>query len=31
MLRNIYVRRDKTIFQDIKQFADIISDQIGFR
>ena len=31
MLRNIYVQRDKKIFQDIKHFADIITDQIGFR
>ena len=31
MLRNIYVKRDKSIFKEIKLFSDIISDQIGFR
>ena len=31
MLRNIYVKRDESVFKSIEQFSLIISDQIGFR
>ena len=31
MLRDIYVRRDTKIFQNVQQFSDIISEQIGIR
>ena len=31
MLRNIYVKRDETVFKSIEQFSLIITDQIGFR
>ena len=31
MLRDIYVKRDTSIFRGINAFAEIIADQIGFR
>ena len=31
MLRDIYVRRDTKVFKSVQNFADIISDEIGFR
>ena len=31
MLRDIYVRRDTKIFQNVQQFGDIICEQIGIR